>query len=209
MKKLKVEGEELLQGIDGDTHNHLLSDEIKWSIVLFKKQGQSNKAIARIIGLEFKRPSISHQTVKMVWDKYTKTQGVSNQWSRVGPPLALSEEDLMRLQRYFNKNPKHSVEEAKVALELPVSRPTINRALLERGIKAYRAPKKFYISPINVIKRNDFALEFENKTLNFWKKILFSDESSFALYNANGRLLVRRQEERKKMTFKLVGILKL
>lgn len=172
--------------------DHLLSDQIKWIVVHLKLQGMSDKDTAQIVGLEYNRPTLSRQTVKAIYKKYHETQGVSNQWSTQGRPFSLNEEDLKKLVKYFQKNPKNSVQEAKNTLNLPASRQTINRVLLHQGLKAYRAPKKFFISAKNVAKRLQFALDCRNLTLNYWKKVTFSDESGFTLYNANGRLLVRR-----------------
>ena len=149
-----------------------------------------------MVGNEYNRHSLSHQTVKAIWTKFCKFQEVSNQWAHIGRPLALTEEDLVRLEKYFDKNPKESIEEAKFSLGLSASRQTINRALLQRGIRSYRSPKKIYISPRNVQKRMEFAEKYEDMTMNYWKKLLFSDESSFTLYNSNGRLLIRRPEEK-------------
>jgi len=77
-------------------------------------------------------------------------------------------------------------------LNLKASRETLNRTILNKGLKAYRAPKKFYISPENIEKRFSFSLQMANKRLKYWKKVIFTDESSFQLMNANGRTLIRR-----------------
>ena len=77
-------------------------------------------------------------------------------------------------------------------MNLKASRETLNRTILNKGLKAYRAPKKFYISPENIEKRFSFSLQRANKRLKYWKKVIFTDESSFQLMNANGRTLIRR-----------------
>ena len=195
MKRLKLERAPI-EELKTDSP-HFLSEQIKWMIIHYKTKGHSNKQTACLVGKEYNRPSLSHQTVKTIWNKYLKTNGVDHQWSELGRPSVLGETDLERLEEYFKKNPKDSIEEARIALQIDCSRPTINKALLERGFRAYRAPKKFYISPINISKRLDFANQFECMTLNYWKKVIFSDESSFALYNSNGRTLVRRLQDHK------------
>jgi len=70
-----------------------------------------------------------------------------------------------------------------MTLELPYARQTINSASLEEELKAYRAPKKFFISEINIQKRLDFANRMEKYKLNFWKKVLFNDDSCFSLFS--------------------------
>jgi len=140
---------------------------------------------------------LSRQSVKTVWLKFQRTETIDNEWNKRGRPQILDEEDFEEIKTFFNKNPKKSVNEAINSLKLDASRATVNKAILSRGLKAYRAPKKFYISPINISKRLDFANQFECMTLNYWKKVIFSDESSFALYNSNGRTLVRRLQDHK------------
>jgi len=63
--------------------------------------------------------------------------------AHLGRLLALTEEDLGRLEKNFNKNPKKLTEETKFSLDHSASRQTTNQALLQRDIKSYRPPKKF------------------------------------------------------------------
>lgn len=178
--------------IDEEGQGHLLSEQVKWMIVHYKNQGHSNKATAREVGRLYDRPTLSHQTIKAIWEKYLNTGDVQNEWSSEGRPYTLDQEDLEDLIEFFDNNPKKSVSEAKVTLSLEVSRQTINNALLDNGLKAYRAPKKFHISLQNVQKRLGFALQMERLTLNYWKRVLFSDESSFSLVCSNGRIQIKR-----------------
>jgi hypothetical protein len=175
--------------------DHLLPEQTKWMIVHYKKKDYSNKETARKVGAKYERLTLSHQTVKAVWKKYLETNKVENQWNREGRPFVLDDEDLDDLYDFFKRNPKKSVSEAKVALNLPVTRQTINTVLLEKGLKAYRAPKKFYVTAANIQKRLEFATKYERLTLNYWRKVLFSDESSFSLISSNGRIQVRRTKE--------------
>jgi len=175
-----------------EIEDHLLSDQVKWMIVHYKNQGYGNKETARIVGELYNRPTLSHQTVKTIWVKYQKNNDVTNKWNLKGRPHAMNEEDIEDLLDFFRDNPKKSVYEAKRTLDLPYSRQTLNDVLLEKGLKAYRAPKKFFISEDNVFKRHQFAKVMEKYKLSYWKKVLFSDESSFSLVGSNGRIQVRR-----------------
>ena len=56
---------------------HLISDEIKWVIVFFKKNEHTNKGTAKVL-TEFFGRAISHQTVKRIWDNYQETGSVDN-----------------------------------------------------------------------------------------------------------------------------------
>ena len=63
---------------------HLLPEQIKWAIVFYKEPEIhrlpkfSNREIARLLGQLFNRPTLSHQQVKFIYDKYLETKGVDN-----------------------------------------------------------------------------------------------------------------------------------
>jgi len=129
--------------MEEEKEGHLLSDEAKWLIVFYKKHNFSNKETAFIVGRECQRPSISHQTVKSIWSRYQARNTVNNLWSDKGRPKILREDDMEALIEYFDNNPEKSVTNAKTSLGLSASRETINRALQEKGLNVYRAPKNF------------------------------------------------------------------
>jgi len=162
-------------------------------IVHYKNLGFSNKETAKVVGESYDRQTLSHQTVKSVWVKYQEKDTIENVWSTEGRPKVTTEKDEKRLKSYFRRNPRKSVSQAKVALELDPSRSTLNKIALENGLKAYRAPNKIKIAERNKAKRLEFAEEYENYSLSFWKRWIFTDESSFALFSPNGRTFVRRK----------------
>lgn len=181
-----------IEELGPNQQNHLLSDQIKWNIVFYKELGYSNKETARMVGISYNRPTLSHQTVKSVWTKYHDNGDVENQWNEAGRPSIIEEEDTRRLKTYFKRNPKKSISEAKVTLGIPASRPTINRAVTDKGLKAYRAPVKILITAKNQERRLEFAEKWRKKGTNYWDRMIFSDESSFSLTSSNGRVFIRR-----------------
>lgn len=68
-----------------------------------------------------------------------------------------------------------------------ISQPTICRRLKEQGIRKYTTKKKPYISKNNKAKRLKFAHDHINKPLEFWRNILWTDESIFSLDGTWGR----------------------
>lgn len=62
----------------------------------------------------------------------------------------------------------------------------------EVGLHGRKPSKKPLISKVNVKKRLDFAKTYVNHTIEYWKNLLFSDESKFNLYNNDSRGYVRR-----------------
>ncbi|GFV57606.1 transposable element Tc1 transposase [Trichonephila clavipes] len=53
--------------------------------------------------------------------------------------------------------------------------------------------KKPLITERNRLKRLEFAKEYINKPIDFWKNVIFSDESKFNIFKSDGRKLVWRK----------------
>lgn len=62
----------------------------------------------------------------------------------------------------------------------------------ESGLYGRKPAKKPFLKKQHVIARLEFAREHINKTVDDWKKYLFSDESKFNLISNDGRGYVRR-----------------
>lgn len=171
---------------------HLLGDDIKWAIVFAKQKGDSNKKVAREVGARFKRPILTKETVKAIYGKFLATKSVSNDWSTEGRPRVLNEEVVTEIIDSCTNDRTKSVREHRNELQIQASRQSINRALLDRGYRAYRARKKPLLKTINITKRFRFAQQHRNWEADDWRDIVFSDESIFRLVNSNGRTFVRR-----------------
>lgn len=175
---------------------HLLPDEVKWSIICKKKQGLGNKAIAREVGASCGRPTLSHQTVKLIWEKYTETGQVGNNWNTEGRPTVITAMETEELINYCIENRNLSCNELKRDLNLQADRKTINNVLVKNGYKSYVAPQKLPLTSANITKRRIFAQEHLRWTVeDDWSRIVYSDECKFPLIVSNGRLRVRRRAD--------------
>ena len=74
-----------------------------------------------------------------------------------------------------------------------VSVTTVQRRLLEVGLKAYRARKKPRLTHVHRQRRMEFARTYRHWTASDWSKAVFSDESRFLLFRNDGRPFVRRR----------------
>ena len=63
--------------------------------------------------------------------------------------------------------------------ELPVSVTTVARRLKARGIRARIPAVKEFLTADQKAQRLHFAQSFVNKSPEWWKKLIFSDEKSF------------------------------
>lgn len=66
--------------------------------------------------------------------------------------------------------------------------PTINcrRILRENDFHGRIPRKKPFISKINKQKKLNFAKKYVNKDEDFWKRVIFSDESKFNIFGSDG-----------------------
>ena len=67
-----------------------------------------------------------------------------------------------------------------------VSKRTIQRALRTEDIQSCVLRPKPLISPINKAKRLDFAKQYQNYTIADWRRVIWSDESTFSQFQTSG-----------------------
>ena len=69
---------------------------------------------------------------------------------------------------------------------------TIRKRSREVGLFGRVARKKPYVNKINRGKRLKFAKEILEKTVDFWKKVVWSDDSKFNLFRSDGKFMIWR-----------------
>ncbi|GFV15526.1 transposable element Tc1 transposase [Trichonephila clavipes] len=74
-----------------------------------------------------------------------------------------------------------------------VSAETVRNVIRHAGYSSRVARKKPFISLQNQKKRLEFTKTHQLKTDNFWKKVIFSDESKFNIFGSDGRRTVWRK----------------
>ncbi|GFU66761.1 HTH_Tnp_Tc3_2 domain-containing protein [Trichonephila clavipes] len=74
-----------------------------------------------------------------------------------------------------------------------VSAETVRNVIRYAGYSSRVARKKPFINIKNKKKRLEFAKTHQLKTDNFWKKVIFSDESKFNIFGSDGRRTVWRK----------------
>ena len=67
--------------------------------------------------------------------------------------------------------------------EKQVSRSIIIRILHSNGFHGRRPKKSHFITKVNKKKRLDYAKTYKTKDYNFWKTVLFTDESKFKIFS--------------------------
>ena len=89
-----------------------------------------------------------------------------------------------------------------------VSGQTIRNRLKEEGLSSRMARNKPFISEINKKKRLEFAKNHLDKPLDFWRSVLFTDESKFNIHESDGKVRVWRRVNEALKTKNLKGTVK-
>ena len=165
------------------TFRHL-TDEQRAIIIRLYEQNTSRRKIAEAV-------NCCVQTVSNVIKRHLnppstppRTRAEINQ-SR----CLLSRRAELHLLRHAILNPKATFRElaSPNICGREVSVQTVRRALARHGYFQFKAWKKPYIKPAHRKARLLFARQYQHYTPEMWKKVLFSDESSFVIGEAFGR----------------------
>lgn len=122
-----------------------------------------------------------------------KTREDAENLPRTGRPRKTSKRDDRKILMEIQKNPKISAKQIKEDLNLDLSVTRIKERIKECGYNGRVARKKPYLSKENMVKRKEFAKQYKDQPLEFWKNVIFSDESKFELMNNKRREFVWRK----------------
>ncbi|GFY03911.1 transposable element Tc1 transposase [Trichonephila clavipes] len=162
-------------------------DVRKFILRLFKR-GKSYREIAKIVGR-------SHSCVQKIIGRF-KSDGLIKNKSGRGRKSILSDVTKRKVLKDIKIDPKLSA--VKLAAETSrimgrsVSAETVRNVIRHAGYSSRVARKKPFISLQNQKDRLEFAKSHQMKTDNFWKKVIFSDESKFNIFGSDGRHTVWR-----------------
>jgi len=82
------------------------------------------------------------------------------------------------IQRALKQNQWTPLQDISSIVNIPVSRQTIARRRDEADLGSYIAVQKPGLRPENIKARLEWALRYQNWTVEDWKKVIWSDESS-------------------------------
>ncbi|GFS77498.1 transposable element Tcb1 transposase [Trichonephila clavipes] len=139
---------------------------------------------------------ISHLCGQKIIGRF-KSDGLVENESGRGRKSILSDVDKRKVLKDIKIDPKLSA--VKLAAETSrvmgrsVSAETVINVIRHAGYSSRVARKKLFISLQNQKKRLEFAKTYQLKTDNFWKKVIFSDESKFNIFGSDGHRTVWRK----------------
>ena len=147
------------------------SERTRLVILLLNSRGLSQSKIAS--KLKVNQSTVS-RILKLAREKCTLSALKSP-----GRPQALSPKEKREIQLFAKREPRVTADEIKKHIGLKVSNTTISKALKEGGLGFNNAKNKPLISEKNRKARLEFVKKYVNKDLDFWKEVIFADESKF------------------------------
>lgn len=166
-----------------------VSRDLRELIVRDHNQGLSLRKIA-------KKFNKSHSTVQYVLKRYRDLESLEDR-RKTGRPRKLESHHRRCIIAQINENPQTSATSLASGIHrdygIKVHPETVRNVLRTAGFRGRTARRKPFISKVNKKKRLLFAKEFVNKPESFWKNVIFSDESKFNLFGADGRSKVWRK----------------
>lgn len=152
-------------------------------------EGKSYRETAKIVGRSL---CAVHNVVK----KFRNEGNLQNKTGR-GRKCILKPRDEQYIVRQIKANPRTSVPklttEVSGRIGKSISIETVRNVLRKAGFNGRVARKKPFINSVNRHKRLEFAKKYINQDFNFWKKVIFSDESKFNIFGSDGKQIVWRK----------------
>lgn len=165
-----------------------ITPNIGWQVVGLHNAGHKQKDIAR-------RLHITQGAASKILARHRRYGDVKPRHSSGRPPKTNARENRL-LYRLCLQNRTKSAQtlrdEFQNRTRIRLSRQTVNRRLVKRGLNARRPAKKPLLDQRARNRRLEWARERQNLRLQHWRHVLFTDESRFLLHHQDGRLRVRR-----------------
>jgi transposase len=173
-------------------HHHMLTDyECGLTIGLYHEK-KNGAYIARIFNL-------NERAVRAVIKRYNET-GSELPRKHSGIKRKLVERDDRGLFRDAEKVPEMTFEQHRAHLAnvgVNVTLPTVSSAFRRLGYRSYVATKKPALTKSQKEARVKWAKEHVNWTVDQWKNVMWSDESSYFIKPPTGKKRVVRKKGKK------------
>lgn len=169
--------------------SHNISNEDRLRVVLKAEQGISHRQIAREM-------NINRKSVDRIVKKHQETGSVKDR-ERSGRPKLSTIRDDRALVRTSLSDRQLTAPQLRthwfLSTGVASSVTTVKSRLSEAGLRGCIAVKKPLLRLQNRHARLDFARQHQHWSTNDWEKVLWSDESSFEVFNSAKRVFVRRR----------------
>jgi transposase len=143
-----------------------------------------------------KKLDIPKSSVQYIVNKYIKTGSIFTSPRKGRPKLCNSRTERVILKT-VKANRRVTASEIKDDLQLyhniTVNAQTVRNVIKSSGLNGRIARKKPYISPKNKAVRLKYAMETQLLSDDLWKRVIFTDESSFSMNGTRSKQYVWRK----------------
>jgi transposase len=166
-----------------------IPDDIKLSICNAYKAGVSALNICKAFG-------VAKTTFYRIYCNYSKFGSFSNNLSNRGRKKKTTEEIDSDILQHSRNNRKllprelQKILKEKYGIELSLTQ--IKVRLRKDGLNGHVCSRKPLLRPINKIKRLIWAVQHQHWTVEQWKRVLWTDEKKFELFNTKRRTYCRK-----------------
>lgn len=182
----------------------ILSPENATKILVLHNTLNGGKASYSDVATEMKNRygiEVTRQTVGNIVNRKL-SRGTTDRKPGSGRPRKTTQRDDMVLRRLVLKNRKQTFGQLKTEFEestkKSISIRTTGRRLAEYNISNEKCAKKPTISKQNRKKRLKWARDHKSRGIDFWRKIIWSDESRFCMFSDRPQRCFRMPHERLK-----------
>jgi transposase len=166
-----------------------LTPEQRQIIVTLSAEGYSQRQIEAKTG-------VAKSTVQGVLKRYRETGTVRDKPGR-GPKRKTSARQDRHVTRQIRRDRHLSAEavagDSRSLVGVEVSASTVRRRMREQSYGGCIARRKPRLRAKHIKERLQFAKAHINEPMEFWRKVIWSDESRFTLFGSDGRPIVWRQ----------------
>jgi len=138
---------------------------------------------------------IPRPSVQSIIKKYKQTKCISNLSGRGRKRKTTAHVDRV-IQRKIKADRRKSAAKVKIEIEkelgVCIHENTVRNRLHEIDLNGRVARKKPFVNKVNRGKRIAYAKKMMEKPLEYWKYVLWSDESKFNLFGSDGKIMVWR-----------------
>jgi transposase len=171
---------------------HKLTDEERARAIGQLEVGTTTAQVAR----NFK---CHPKAIRELKKKFISTGSVKDR-PRSGRPRKTSSREDRRIKFTSLNNRKLTAKAMALKQDSSFTKNRVSVSLIKRRLKAAGLParvarKKPLLSEANIMRRYEWAKDHLNWTTEDWKKVLFSDESPFTLFQTGGKIYVRRRAD--------------
>lgn len=157
---------------------------------LRKKENKTFTEIGDILGID--ATTVSRNFKKL--DSQGKDPDYYSTTPGSGRPRALTPHDERRAERLIKSGKCRDATEVQRELFPKLHPTTVRRMFLRLGLKGRLRRKKPLLTGKHIKGRRNWAMIHQRKSLSFWKRVCFSDESKFNLFGSDGKIYCRRRE---------------